>query len=207
MSAQRCDDFNRFGNTHGEVLFESVDERNNKMAVLIRRIFPAPQFRRSQYIGLQESGELVGAVNISAPSVYNVRCGEKPVDGVAGVTYAENGDLILFAPRGRIRIMARDIDLIAEGNGWETGFVNIHSNSTVDINTSEVRITGGDMVGIESERSMNINCSSRAKISAGSLKIVESPDVSLVTSLLGSGANSPLQTIEGLKKLLQDILL
>ena len=45
-------------------------------------------------------------------------------------------------------------------------FVNIHSNSTVDINTSEVRITGGDMVGIESERSMNINCSSRAKISA-----------------------------------------
>ena len=76
----------------------------------------------------------------------------KPVDGVAGVTYAENGDLILFAPRGRIRIMARDIDLIAEGNGWETGFVNIHSNLMLDINTSfEVRITGGDMVGIESK--------------------------------------------------------
>ena len=205
MSATRCNDFSRIGNTHAEVLFDTVDERNNKMAVLIRRIFPAPKFKRSQYIGLQESGELDGAVNISAPSVYNVRCGEKPVDGVAGVTYAENGDLILFAPRGRIRIMARDIDLIAEGNGWETGFVNIHSNSTVDINTSEVRITGGDMVGIESERSMNINASGRAKISAGSLKIIESPDVSLVTSLLGSGSLSPLQTLEGIKKLLQSI--
>lgn len=207
MSATRCNDFNRIGNTHAEVLFDTVDERNNKMAVLIRRIFPAPKFKRSQYIGLQESGELDGAVNISAPSVYNVRCGEKPVDGVAGVTYAENGDLILFAPRGRIRIMARDIDLIAEGNGWETGFVNIHSNSTVDINTSEVRITGGDMVGIESERSLNINSSGRTKISAGSVKIIESPDVSLVTSLLGSGSNSPLQTLEGIKKLLQEILL
>ena len=38
-----------------------------------------------------------GSINVSAPACYNVRCGEKPVDGVAGITYAENGDLILFA--------------------------------------------------------------------------------------------------------------
>ena len=43
----------------------------------------------------------------------------------------------------------------------------------------------------------------RTKISTGSLKIVESPDVSPITSFLGSGANTPLQTLEGIKKLLQ----
>ena len=32
------------------------------------------------------------------------------------------------------------------------------------------------------------------------LKMVESPDVSPVTSLLGSGANTIVQTLEGLKK-------
>ena len=185
MGAARCPDYNRVGNTTGEVIFDTTDKRNNKMAVMIRRIFPSPRFRRSQYIGLQMGGNLDGAVVVSAPSVYNVRCGERPVNGVAGVTYAENGDLILFAPRGRVRIMARDIDLIAEGNGTDTGFVNIHSNSVVDIDTTEVRINGSDAVGIESERNLNLNASGRAKLSCGSFKIVESPDVSPITSLLG----------------------
>ena len=128
----QCFDFNRVGNTVGEINFEAVDERDNKMAVMIRRIFPST-FRRSQYIGLQMNGKLDGSINISAPACYNVRCGERPVNDVSAITYAENGDIILFAPRGRVRIVARDIDLIAEGNGDDTGFVNIQSNSVVDI--------------------------------------------------------------------------
>ena len=204
--ARDRNDFNRFGNTTGEVVFDTVDKRKNKMAVVIKRIFPAPQFRRSQYIGLHMDKELDGSISVSAPACYNVRCGEQPVNGVSAITYAENGDIILFAPRGRVRIMAKDIDLIAEGNGADTGFVNIHSNSTIDMNTGEVKMTADDAIGIAAERNVNINSGQRVKISAGSLKVVESPDVSPVTSLLGSGANSPLQTLDGLKKLLQSIL-
>jgi len=206
MSAARCPDYNRIGNTRGQVTFEDVDVRNNKMAVMIRRIFPAPQFRRSQYIGLQMDGELDGAVVVSAPSVYNVRCGEKPVDGVSAITYAENGDIILYAPRGRVRIMAQDIDLISEGNGSTTGFVNINSNSVVDIDTGEVRVNASDAIGLGAERNINLNSGQLVKVASGNFKVIESPDVSLVTSLLGSGANSPIQTIEGLKKLLQSLL-
>ena len=204
--SRRGSDFNRVGNTTGEVVYDTIDERGNRMAVLINRIFPVPKFRRGQYIGLQMSGTLDGSINVSAPACYNVRCGEQPVNGVSAITYAENGDIILFAPRGRVRIMAKDIDLIAEGNGADTGFVNIHSNSTIDMNTGEVKMTADDAIGIAAERNVNINSGQRVKISAGSLKVVESPDVSPVTSLLGSGANSPLQTLEGLKKLLQSIL-
>ena len=204
--ARDRNDFNRFGNTTGEVVFDTVDKRKNKMAVVIKRIFPAPQFRRSQYIGLHMDKELDGSISVSAPACYNVRCGEQPVNGVSAITYAENGDIILFAPRGRVRIMAKDIDLIAEGNGADTGFVNIHSNSTVDIDTGEVKMTANDAIGIAAERNVNINSGQRVKLSAGSFKVIESPDVSPVTSLLGSGANSPLQTLEGLKKLLQSIL-
>jgi len=204
--ARDRNDFNRFGNTTGEVVFDTVDKRKNKMAVVIKRIFPAPQFRRSQYIGLHMDNELDGSISVSAPACYNVRCGEQPVNGVSAITYAENGDIILFAPRGRVRIMAKDIDLIAEGNGADTGFVNIHSNSTVDIDTGEVKMTANDAIGIAAERNVNINSGQRVKISAGSFKVIESSDVSLATSLSGSGANSPLQTLEGLKKLLQSIL-
>jgi len=203
MGAAKCPDFKTIGNTVGEVAFEQVDSQNNKQAVMIRRIFPNPGFRRSQYIGLQMSGTLNGSINVSAPACYNVRCGEKPVDGIAGVTYAENGDLILFAPRGRIRIVARDIDLIAEGNGDTTGFVNIHSNAVIDMNTTEMRLQAGDSVGIAAERSVNINCMQKVGVNAANFKVVEAADV---FSVIGSGSNTFFQTIEGLNKLIRSLV-
>ena len=205
MAENTCPDYNRFGNTTGEVVLDTVDKRNNKMAVMIRRIFPST-FKRAQYIGLQMSGELDGAINVSAPSVYNVRCGEKPVDGVSAITYAENGDIILFAPRGRIRIMARDIDLISTGNGADTGFVNIHSNSAIDMRTGELKINASDRIGMAAETKINLNTTGEVKVSAGDFKIVEAPDVSPISSLLGSGSNTPIQFAQGLAKLIQSIL-
>ena len=76
MAAVTCPDYKRFGNIFGEVSLEHADSQNNKSAVMIRRIFPNPGFRRSQYIGLQCSGTLNGSINVSAPACYNVRCGE-----------------------------------------------------------------------------------------------------------------------------------
>lgn len=205
MAENTCSDYNRFGNTTGEVVLDTIDKRNNKMAIMIRRIFPST-FKRAQYIGLQMSGTLDGAINVSAPSVYNVRCGEKPVDGVSAITYAENGDIILFAPRGRIRIMARDIDLISEGNGTTTGFVNIHSNSAIDMRTSELKINANDRIGMAAETKINLNSTGEVKVSSGDFKVVEAPDVSPISGITGSGANTIIQFGEGLVKLIESLL-
>lgn len=205
MAENICTDYNRFGNTTGEVVLDTIDKRNNKMAIMIRRIFPST-FKRAQYIGLQMSGTLDGAINVSTPTVYNVRCGEKPVDGVSAITYAENGDIILFAPRGRVRIMARDIDLISEGNGATTGFVNIHSNSAIDMRTGELKMNASDRIGLAAETKINLNTTGEVKVSAGDFKIVEAPDVSPISGILGSGSNTIIQFGEGLAKLIQSIL-
>ena len=160
-------------------------------------------FRGSYDLPINERMTLDGAVNVSAPSVYNVRCGEKPVDGVSAITYAENGDIILFAPRGRVRIMARDIDLISEGNGATTGFVNIHSNSCIDMRTGEIKMNASDRIGMAAETKINLNSTGEVKISSGDFKVVEAPDVAF--NILGSGTMTIVQFGEGIAKLIQSL--
>ena len=204
MSEEKPYSFNKVSTTEGEVRFGDVMKNNTKMAVMIRRIFPT-QFVNSQYIGLPMTGKLDGSIINSAPATYQVFCGEKPVDGIAGVFYAENGDLILNAPNGRIRIIARDIDLYASGNGTSTGWINLDANATIDINGATVQTQAADAISLGTERDLNLNVPGEYKISCGNFKVVEGADVSPITSLAGSGANTIQQTAEGLIKLIQSI--
>tara|TARA_A100001201_G_scaffold2589_4_gene6586 strand:+ start:9977 stop:10594 length:618 start_codon:yes stop_codon:yes gene_type:complete len=204
MAEQNITNYRPIGTDEGIIEFGDVMKNNSKMAVIIRRIFPST-FQRSQYIGLQMSGRLDGSIINSAPSVYTVLCGEKPVNDTAMFCRAENGDIILSAPRGRIRIMAQDIDLIASGNGSTSGFVNLRANSSIDGEAPTVQFQAEDVVSLGAERDMNLNCPGEIKFSCGDHKIVEGPDISPVTSPFGSGSNTPDQQLEGLIKLIQSI--
>ena len=204
MSEPSCYSFNQFSTTEGEVRLGDVMQNKAKMAVLIRRIFPS-SFKSSQYIGMPMTGALDGSIINSAPSTYQILCGEKPVDGVAFVAYAENGDMILGAPEGRIRIFAENIDLIASGNGTNTGWINLKSNATIQTNAPNINIESSDVLALAAERNMNLNVPGRFKVSAGSIKLIEGADVSPVSSPFGSGVNSILQQLEGFLKLIKSI--
>lgn len=199
-----CYSYNRFGTTEGEVTFGDVMKNGTKMSVLIRRIFPS-SFTNSHYIGLIQSGKLDGSILNIAPATYQVVCGEKPIDGVAGYFRAENGDLILHAPNGRVRILARDIDLVASGNGTKTGWVNINANAAIDAEAPTVQFQAQDAISLGAERDLNLNVAGEYKLSCRNFKVVETPDVSPITSPLGSGSNTILQQVEGLKKLIESL--
>lgn len=199
-----CYSFNRIGTTEGEVTFGDVMKNGTKMSVLIRRIFPH-SFSNSHYIGLVQTGKLDGSILNVAPATYQVFCGEQPVDGIAGFFHAENGDLVLHAPSGRIRILAKDIDLIATGNGTDTGWINLNANAAIDAEAPTVQFQAQDVMSIGAERDVNINVPGEYKISCRNFKVVETPDVSLISSPLGTGSNSVLQRIEGLRKLIESL--
>ena len=93
---------NQFNTSEGGTYYGHSNANNAKMAVMLRRIFPS-QFKRSQYIGLQQGGHKDGSILCSAPRTFEISCGEAPLNDVAGVWYAENGDINIHAPRGRIR--------------------------------------------------------------------------------------------------------
>jgi len=223
MAETESKSFRKVCTEEGEVVFGDTCKNNVKMAVMIRRLFPNANFQTSHYIALQTSGALDGAIIASAPSVFTVLCGEKPVkvdseenysisnvdnksDGIGAYIRSENGDIVLSAPNGRVRIMARDIDLIAKGNGSTTGYVNVRANSTIDSDAPTINMQAADAIGLGVERNLNLNVPGTFKVSCGNMKVVEGPDVSLTTGAGGSGVNTINQSADGLFKLIQSIL-
>ena len=165
---------NQFNTTEGGTYYGHTNANNAKMAVQLRRIFPSP-FKRAQYIGLQQGGELDGSVIISAPSTFQIACGEAPVQDVAGVWYAENGDINIHAPKGRIRISAQSIDLIATGDGKETGWVSINANTEFNVESGNIKMESGDAFSVESE-TMDVNTTGKCEYNVGSWKVIEGGD-------------------------------
>ena len=93
-------------------------------------------------------------------------------------------------------------DLIAEGNGDNTGFVNIHSTAVIDMNTNELRAQTSDGISMAAERKIDINCMQKIGLNAANVKVVESADVA---SLIGAGSNTIIQTGDGIYKLLKSM--
>jgi len=164
---------NQFNTTEGGSFYGHSMANNAKMAVMLRRIFPSP-FKRAQYVGLQQGGELDGSVIISAPSTFQIACGEAPVQDVAGVWYAENGDINIHAPKGRIRLSAMSIDLIATG-AEGTGYVSVNANTEFNVEAGNVVVNSDDNISLNAEV-MDTNVTGKCEFNVGSYKVIEGGD-------------------------------
>ena len=168
---------NQFNTSEGGSFYGHSMENNAKMAVMLRRIFPSP-FKRAQYIGLQQGGALNGSIICSAPSTFQIACGEAPVNDVAGVWYAENGDINIHAPKGRVRISAMSIDLIATGidEGEDgTGYVSINANTEFNVEAGNMVVNSDDNISLNSEV-MDVNAPGKCEFNTGSYKLIEGGD-------------------------------
>ena len=165
---------NQFNTTEGGTYYGHTNPNNAKMAVQLRRIFPSP-FKRAQYIGLQQGGELDGSIICSAPSTFQIACGEAPVQDVAGVWYAENGDINIHAPKGRIRISAMSIDLIATGDGKKTGYVSVNANTKFNVEAGTIAMESDEALST-SANVMDVNTTGKCEFNVGSFKVIEGGD-------------------------------
>ena len=196
-----------FNTTEGGLFCGYVQENNAKFAVALRRILPSPNnFKTDHYIALQMNGEYDGAIQMNAPSVLEMKCGEKPVYGeIAGLWLAENGDIRIKAPNGRIVLEADSIAVIANG-GEPFGNVYVEATNEVKINSDTMKTVVDDSIGFEAERDYNITCSGRAEIDCGDFSVTEGADVALPVLLRGGqGTMGAEKFLKGVMKLIKSI--
>lgn len=215
------------GTPEGRLDFGFPTANNAKMAVLIRNIFGTPAFKKAHYIGLMMEGPLAGGTTIVSPSVFQVYCGEKPAsasggasgmgaealsaigaqgqsNGIAFVAYAENGDMILAAPKGRIRMMAQDIDLVTHGNKSGNGWISLAASGSVKMKGNRIEAEGADAIKFGTEREYGISVPGTYKLECGRFKVVEGADASPLGAQ--AGTLTAKQYAESVIKLIQSAL-
>ena len=135
-----------FCNTEGGLYLSYEAANGPKIAAALRRVFPNHGVNYAQSIELILTGPLAGGIKCETPGVFEIACGELPVgktgkyQGVGGVWTAENGDLIIAAGNGSIRLIADNIELLANGDQKETGHVSVFANGKFRTHSDRVEL-------------------------------------------------------------------
>lgn len=128
------------GNDYGHLKFGHIDINNDLGGVLLRNGPPGQPCEH--YMQFNSSGVMKNGTTNRCPGVYQIICGENPVNKVAFVLKASEGDIIIQAPNGRIRMEARNIDIRANGVDNKTGYVNIDANEKITLRSKNIEING-----------------------------------------------------------------
>jgi hypothetical protein len=147
----------RLGNDHGEIRFGHVHDDEVLCGFLVRTGEDGGRhYMQMDSSGSVENGRKGGTI-FSSPGSHQIICG-KDIEGAnpAFFVHAENGDMILAAPNGRIRILAENIDLISTGSDGENGTITIDANEKVIVNAPIINVESKVLTKIFSEKTVNV---------------------------------------------------
>ena len=148
----------QYGNRFGNILFGSLNlaGTGGLEADVITGV-TLQAFNSLHYVHMENDGIRKGWTMMRNPGVWEVKCGDTVQKGDIGAyIHVENGDLVLKAPNGRVRIQGVDIDLRADGTNEKTGYINIESNNTVSVKTGQFKVKADNGVNLFSPQAIKI---------------------------------------------------
>jgi len=202
-----------FNNTEGGLFCTYTNKNGAKVAAGLRRIFPSYGTQTAQCIELIEGGPLEGSILAQTPKSFVISCGEIPPgtttnqNGIAGVWNAANGDLILSAPKGAVRIVAQNIELISHGDPGEAsdqGHVSMYATGDIRSKSSNIKMMATTDVALGAESNVLITTTNQMTLE-GELKINEGHDTFTSILGLGSGSKTFTQWTEYIEKFTKSI--
>ena len=161
------------GTEHGYLSFGEVNTFSNEIDAC--KIANGPDAGR-HYIRMQETGSKEdgskGSTTMVCPGALTALAGKDivnyPIDPKTGkpsdtprdlpaIYYeAENGDIILTAPRGKIKIAAEAIEIIAKGSDGRTGVVNINADDKILLDAQTIDLQSKVSTKIFSEKTVEV---------------------------------------------------
>ena len=157
----------QLGTEHGGIGIGVVNTNSNQIDAC--KISNGPDAGR-HYIRLQETGSKEdgskGSTSIVCPGTLTALTGKDIVNypegsneprGIPAIFYqAENGDIVLTAPRGKIKIAAEAIEIIAKGSDGKTGVVDISADDKINLKAQIIDVNSTASTKIFSENTVHV---------------------------------------------------
>ena len=154
------------GTEHGRLSFGTIRKNNEISACMLQS---GPDGGR-HYVTMDSTGNkedgMRGSTKAFCPGTLTVKSGKdienytvpstEPNNIPAIWCEAENGDIIIKASRGKIRIEAEDIVLNANGFDGKSGSITLDSNDKITLKSQIVDINGTVSTKIFSEKTVEV---------------------------------------------------
>ena len=153
----------RYGTAEGEIKFGHLHRDNELSGIMLRN--GNASSGGNHYISMDSSGgkERTNGTMCVSPGTFSVKAGyDLEKEGKGENQYngiyldAKNGDIVIRAPSGRIRMEAIDIDILAYGPDNEKGTVTINGNEKVVIKAQTIDISSKVSTKIFSEKTVEV---------------------------------------------------
>ena len=124
----------RLGNDHGNIKFGHIHKDAATTSGVLLETSDS-----LHHVTLDRVGQRKGHTILMSPGDTVIQAGAKNVENQTTVMInAENGDINLVATNGKIRMMAKDIEMIASGGDGTSG--NIRLRATENIETKSKKL-------------------------------------------------------------------
>lgn len=130
----------RISTKDGQLSFGHIHDDQVKSSIMI-------QGQESlEYIAIDQTDPRKGWITSRCRGRYQIKCGDLiEKDGIGFWLNACSSDII-FQTKGRIRMEASNIDIIANGEGTSNGNVNIKTNEAVNIETKRLAANASESI-------------------------------------------------------------
>ena len=124
----------KYGNNQGSIAFGQIHKQGDVTSSVM---LETPDGEHQ--LSLDLDGQRTGWTCSTSPGNFQVECGSANKEAEDSmVLNAKNGNIILLATNGKIRMQATDIELVAVGEGGAKG--NIKMNATESIVTDSKKL-------------------------------------------------------------------
>ena len=154
------------GTEHGRLSFGTIRKNNEISACMLQS---GPDGGR-HYITMDSTGDkengMKGSTKSFCPGTLTVKTGKdiqnytppslKPNNIPAIWCEAENGDIIIKAPHGKIRLEAEDVIINANGFDGKSGTITLDSNDNINLKSQTIDINASVSTKVFSEKTVEV---------------------------------------------------
>ena len=128
----------RLGTKDGEIKFGHLSENQQIYSVYLNNYMTDSP----HYIAMVQTGETDwqrDSTLCRSAGSFAVIAGDRAKDGTPSIDLTANsGDIILSAPNGRIKLCAKDIELVSTGDSGESGNIRLKANEKIMLDAGQI---------------------------------------------------------------------